>query len=68
MKKFTVTFTADECENIEIDARNDGFTSFELIALLELKKNDIFAQICPTSNFKRVFVDRDSNEVEIKEE
>ena len=69
MKKYTVTFTADDDNGvINVETKNDGFTSFEIIALLDLKKQDMFAQVCPTANFKRVFVDSDGNEIEIKEE
>lgn len=69
MKTYELKFTVMEDTNqLHIEATNDGFSSFELVALLEMKKNDILAQMAPDMHFKRVFVDGDGNKLEIKGE
>ena len=68
MKKYEVIFTMENEDGpLRVSTRNDGFSSIELIALLEMKKTDILAQICPDADFKRVFVDENGAEKEIKE-
>ena len=69
MRMYELKFTImEDTGKLCISATNDGFTSMELIALLEMKKNDILAQIAPDAHFKRVFVDGDGAEIEVKGE
>jgi hypothetical protein len=68
MKKWTVTFEALDDGSIGVSSENRGFNSFELLALLDLKKCDLLAQLSPETRFKRVLIDEDGSEFEIKEE
>ena len=67
-KRWTLVFEEDENGGIRISSKNDGFNSMELLALLDLKKTDVLAQLSPETVFKRVFVDENGNEFELKEE
>lgn len=46
MKTYELKFTDHpDTQKMQIEAKCDGFTSFELLGLLETKKQDILAQI-----------------------
>lgn len=69
MKKWSLVITEDDDGQISLSARsNGGFHALELLGLLEMKKCDILAQLSPESTFKRVLIEKDGSEFEIKEE
>lgn len=68
MKTWKLEFTVMDDGAVSIASENCGVGTSDMIALLEMKKMDIMAQISPETNFKRVFVDSDGNKKEIVEE
>lgn len=68
MKKWELIFTETENGEISISAMQQGFNAMELIALLELKKADILAQMDCGTKYTRVLIEQDGTKVEMKEE
>lgn len=60
MKKYTLTVTADNI-NLNFETKNDGFTSSELVAILEIKKQDIVDQMKRPCDFERTFIEEGKN-------
>lgn len=54
MKEFCMRVRMDEeAGRVDIDATNDGFNVFELIAILDLKKDDLIRQAQEPTKFTR---------------
>ena len=53
MKKFVMTVT-DDGVNILIDGENTGFSAFELVGILDAKKQDILDQMNRPEKYKHV--------------
>lgn len=69
MKTYELKFTLNEADGqLHINAHNDGFSFMELVTMLEMKKLDILAQSSPDVHFKRLLIDEDGNNIEIKGE
>ena len=51
MKRFELVIEWDE-NGISVNGENDGFSAIELIALLDIKKNDIMEQFTKCENFR----------------
>ena len=69
MKKFTVTFTEDEYnKTIECKSTNQGFSAFEIIGLLEMKKEDLREQLTNEPKFKRYLINPDGTRQEVVKE
>lgn len=45
MRKYKIEFIDKGGDSIEVESENDGFSSSELLGLLEAKKFDIYQQI-----------------------
>ena len=69
MKKFTMVVTIDENGLCNIDTINQGLNPFELLGILECKRDDIIRQIGQDTktNFKRTWIDN-GRELDIAEE
>ena len=67
MKKFTLTAEADD-KQITVTGENDGFNFMELIGILEHKLRDLYEELKYPERFKRFYVDKDGNRVEIIKE
>ena len=67
MKKFTMEVTMDLDGSIEVSGENNGFNAFELIAFLELKKQDIIDQVNNKDKFeyKRSYIDESGEKIEV---
>ena len=50
MKRFELIVEC-EGEKVQMSAKNDGFSAFELIAVLETKKSDLVEQVTHPENF-----------------
>ena len=50
MKKFVLTIE-QEGNGYTMNATNEGFNPFELIAILDVKKNDLIEQLTQCENF-----------------
>lgn len=45
MKPYTVRFTMDDNENLNLSRTNDGFNIAELLGFTEILRDDIFCQL-----------------------
>lgn len=66
MRKYKIEFTDNGGEAIEVSSENDGFSSAEILGLLEAKKFDIYQQI--KGELKPNFTKRNFIEHQTKEE
>lgn len=66
MKEFILHITSDE-KMINFDTQNIGFNAFELIGMLETKKNDIIEQCNQQARFSRTVI-QDGKEIKIVKE
>jgi hypothetical protein len=46
MKKKFILVVCNNGDTLQVHSKNDGYTSLEIIGLLDFKKNDIIKQIC----------------------
>jgi hypothetical protein len=69
MKEFILTVTVDNKGALIFDGHNDGFTAPEIVAFLEIKKQDIIDQITQPDRFvhKRTFVNNNGEEISVEE-
>lgn len=68
MKRWELIFTEHDDGQISVSAQNQGFDGMELLALLDLKKCDVLAQISPTTVFKRTLITEDGTKYDFTEE
>ena len=68
MKKLEIKVETNIHGEITMGATNEGFSAFEIIGLLELKKMDIVEQLINPQNFihRRRFKDEDGEWVEVE--
>lgn len=68
MKQYILTITEDTLDKkLDFNAMNTGFSALELIALLDVKKQDILRQFGNDVDFTRTFVHPDGTECHIEE-
>jgi hypothetical protein len=68
MKEYVIKFKMDDDDILSVTKINDGFSGHELIALLEIAKADVIAQLSPDLYFKRTFIDQEGNKYDVKGE
>ena len=68
MKEYRIKFTIDDEDVLTVEKNNTGFSGHELIALLEIAKADVIAQLSPNLYFKRTLIDQEGNKYEVKGE
>lgn len=56
MRKFTMT-VVDKKDKLHINTKNRGYNAFELLGILEIKKDDIMRQLKCESEFERILVE-----------
>lgn len=67
MKKFVMTVT-DNGVNILIDGENTGFSAFELVGILDAKKQDILDQMNHPEKYKHTrILNKDDDQISIEE-
>ena len=64
MKRFSITFTIYD-EQMEIDTEVEGFSGLEMLAALDIKREDIMNQCIHSSEFKRTRKFPDGTEMEV---
>ena len=64
MKRFSITFTIYD-EQMEIDTEVEGFSGLEMLAALDIKREDIMNQCIHSSEFKRTRKFSDGTEMEV---
>lgn len=57
MKKYEVVWTELEDGSFRCDANNDGFSGMEILSLLEVKRDDVKAQLYNDTKFTRTILD-----------
>lgn len=57
MKKYEVVWTELNDGSLRCDANNDGFTGAEILSFLELKRDDVKAQLYNDTKFTRTILD-----------
>lgn len=65
-KRFELVFEVNENGILNISGTNEGFNCFELVGLLEARKQDIVDQINNRANFKRTYKNPDGSTIEIE--
>ena len=64
MKRFSITFTIYD-EQMEINTEVEGFSGLEMLAALDIKREDIMNQCIHSSEFKRTRKFPDGTEMEV---
>ena len=64
MKRFQITCTMHD-EQMKIVTEVDGFSTLEMLAALDIKREDIMAQCIHSSEFKRTRKLPDGSEIEV---
>lgn len=69
MKKFEMTVKApDNNSEVYFECENTGFTAGEIVGLLEIKKQDIIAQLNRPGIFKhKRILNKDDDQISIEE-
>lgn len=65
MKKYEVVWTELSDGSFRCDANNDGFSGMEILSLLELKRDDVKAQLYNDTKFTRTILDMNGIREEI---
>ena len=64
MKRFSITFTIYD-EQMEINTEVEGFSGLEMLAALDIKREDIMDQCIHSAEFKRTRKFPDGTEIEV---
>lgn len=64
MKRFSITFTIYD-EQMEINTEVEGFSGLEMLAALDIKREDIMDQCIHSAEFKRTRKFPDGTEMEV---
>ncbi len=64
MKRFSITFTIYD-EQMEIKTEVEGFSTLEMLAALDIKREDIMDQCIHSAEFKRTRKFPDGTEMEV---
>jgi len=66
-KRLELVFEVDEVnERLNISGTNEGFSGYELVGILECKKQDIIDQITGRAKFNRIYKNPDGSTIEIE--
>lgn len=66
-KRFELVFEVDEVnEKLNISGTNEGFSGFELVGILECKKQDIIDQMTSRAKFNRTYKNPDGSTIEVE--
>ncbi len=57
MKKYEVVWTELSDGSVRCHANNDGFSGMEILSLLEVKRDDVKAQLYNDTKFTRTILD-----------
>jgi hypothetical protein len=57
MKRYELIFTEEEDGTIRCDTTNEGFSGIELLSFLEVKRDDLKAQLYNNTKFTRTLLD-----------
>ena len=57
MKKYEVDWTELSDGSVRCHANNDGFSGMEILSLLEVKRDDVKAQLYNDTKFTRTILD-----------
>lgn len=66
-KRLEIVFET-EGERVLVSSTNKGFASWEIVGLLEIKKQDILDQAMCDGDFKRTVVRQNGTRIEIERE
>lgn len=64
MKRFKIIYTIDD-DQMKIETYVDGFSTLEMLAALDIKREDIMVQCIHSSEFKRTRKLPDGSEIEV---
>ncbi len=65
MKRYELIFTKEEDGTIRCDTINEGFSGIELLSFLEVKRDDLKAQLYNNTKFTRTLLDMNGIKTEI---
>lgn len=65
MKRYELIFTEEEDGTIRCNTTNEGFRGIELLSLLEVKRDDLKAQLYNNTKFTRTLLDMNGIKTEI---
>ncbi len=65
MKRYELIFTEEEDGTIRCDTTNEGFSGIELLSFLEVKRDDLKAQLYNNTKFTRTLLDMNGIKTEV---
>lgn len=65
MKRYKLIFTEEEDGTISCNATNEGFSGIELLGFLEVKRDDLKAQLYNDTKFTRTLLDMNGFTTEV---